>query len=341
MDNQEIKRFIRKVLLISIPFWIITAIYIALDPFKVIWHYDQYFSNNETHVALNIDYVSTENFMQLNAQQQYNAFIFGNSRSQYWKIADWRQHINSEARCYHYYGNGESLDRLYHNIRFIHQQGNDIDYAILVVDAELLSQTESIPGHLFCTPPRVKGYQNLIKFHAANFVAFLNPTFIIANVDYRLNHQLRNYMMEKFLFEQPIVYDALSNEITDKIYDEAIENGTYYTAERMKRFQDRQFPDSVSPAVLKAENVRMLREIAGIFQEHHTAFKIVISPLYDQIHLNSQDLHQLQTIFGIDNISDSSGKNEITSDYRHYYEESHYLPKIARKLMEEIYQIKN
>ena len=335
MYDKDIYRFLLRLSVFSLPMVLVACLYVLCDPFKVVWHYDRYFDDNVSHVALNMDFVSAENFAGRNTSRNYNAFIFGNS--QYWRVDDWKSHIGSDARPYHFYGSGETLYALRNNIRFIDRQGNRIDYALLVVDAELLSQTEPKTGHLFCTPPRIVGYRTIATFHARNFAAFLNPVFAYACVDLMLNGTLKPYMTERYLMEQPVVYHPESNEIVDEMFDRAIEAGTYYTERRMLRFRGRQHPDSISPQVINAENRQMLEEIKQILGKHHTRYRVVISPLYDQVRINPADLQILRTVFGRDYVHDFSGKNPITTDHHNYYEDSHYRPVVARQLMDSIY----
>ena len=337
MHNKAFYTFLKKLLVLALPMVVAFACYLAIDPFKTIWHYDRYFEDNVAHVGLNMDFVCTENFVNRNPVQKYNAFIFGNSRSQYWQTDYWQKFIGDDSRCYHYYGSGESLYGMGKNIQFIHQCGNSIDYALLVVDAALLGQTEAKPGHLFCTPPRIVGHRNFFKFHITNFIAFLHPLFAYTYLDLLLHKKLKPYMLEKYLIEQPIVYNPNSNEIVDQMFDEAIADGTYYTQKRMLRFLDKQYPDSISHPVLLQKNIRMLTDIAHILHLNHTQYKVVINPLFDQIKFNPTDLQILQEIFGKQNVYDFSGKNDITSDYHNYYEESHYRPIIAQQLMDSIY----
>lgn len=53
--------------------------------------------------------------------------------------------------------------------------------------------------------------------------------------------------------------------------------------------------------------------------------------------MNKKDLAELQSIFGIRKVYDFSGINEITNDYRNYYEDSHYIPHVADTYLEIIY----
>jgi len=67
---------------------------------------------------------------------------------------------------------------------------------------------------------------------------------------------------------------------------------------RKKDFYER---DTVIPPAdpqISSKQMTMLRNIKAIFDKHHTNYKIIISPLYDQIALNSRDNSILQNIFG-------------------------------------------
>ncbi len=84
----------------------------------------------------------------------------------------------------------------------------------------------------------------------------------------------------------------------------------------------------------------LLRNMKKIFDQQHTQYRIVISPLYDQVKLSSRDVTVLQNIFGSENVFDFSGINTITADMHNYYEGSHYRPHVARQIMDSIYHNK-
>jgi hypothetical protein len=81
----------------------------------------------------------------------------------------------------------------------------------------------------------------------------------------------------------------------------------------------------------------MLSNIKSIANKHHTQLKVVISPLYDQKKLNTDDLKFLQQVFGNSNVFDFSGINSITNDYRNYYENSHYRPSVTKEILKVVY----
>ena len=329
-------RFLIRLGLISIPLWVVVAVYAVLDPFKVVWHYDNYYERKEPHPSLDMDFVSCENYLLRNDTCDYNAFIMGNSRSQFWQVDDWLTHLPKGISGCHYYGNGETLYRLTRHLQFLHERHVDIDHVLMVIDRDFLEGCEpNTSGHLGLMPPRVDG--RLLSFHIENFLTFIKPAFFVGYLDYTIFGELRPYMTEQFLFEQPIDYDPVTNEMREYLLEESIDNGTYYTPERVLRFSDKQFPDSVSPPVIGQEHKALLKEIKLIFDSHHTDCRIIISPLYDQIKLHPEDLRVLQKIFGANCIYDFSGPNQWNSDYHLFYEESHYRPVVARQLMDIVY----
>lgn len=334
--HSPVHRFLIRLVLISLPLWAVVALYVVLDPFKVVWYYDNFYERQEPHPTLDVDYVSCENYVQRNDTTYYNAFLMGNSRSQFWQIDDWLKHLPEGTKACHYYGNGETLYRLTRHLQFLHERKASLDYVLIVVDRDLLEEYQpQTTGHLGLMPPKADG--QLLLFHAENFLAFIKPTFLVGYIDYRLFGKMRPYMTENFLFEQPIDYDPVTNEMREYLLEEAIANGTYYTPERIMRFSDKQFPDSVSPPVMGKEHETLLRKIQHIFDLHHTDYRIVVSPLYNQVRLNSSDLAMLQSVFGTDHIYDFSGPNQWNSDYHLFYEENHYRPIVARQLMDAIY----
>ena len=82
----------------------------------------------------------------------------------------------------------------------------------------------------------------------------------------------------------------------------------------------------------------MLQEIKSIFDKHNTNYRLVISPLYNQIKFNLTDLNVLNSIFGRNFVCDFSGIKELTKPKTNYYEFSHYRPKVGEQIMQRIYK---
>ena len=82
----------------------------------------------------------------------------------------------------------------------------------------------------------------------------------------------------------------------------------------------------------------MLQQIATILKKRHCSYKIVLSPIYNQLKLANTDMAYIKQLFGSENIYDFSGINAITNNYTNYYEDSHYRHKVARQILDSIYR---
>jgi len=88
--------------------------------------------------------------------------------------------------------------------------------------------------------------------------------------------------------------------------------------------------------LIQPRHVQMLHDIKNIFERHHTDYKIIISPLYDQVKFSTADQQILHILFG-NRLYDFSGENEFTCQIQNYYEESHYRPHVANAILDSIY----
>ena len=85
------------------------------------------------------------------------------------------------------------------------------------------------------------------------------------------------------------------------------------------------------------KEIFMHSEIIKIFNKHKTNYKIVLSPLYNQIPFNSKRKLILNSLYKPNNIFDFSGVNEYTNKIGNYYEASHFRPIVADQILKEIY----
>ncbi len=334
------KKFIISFLLFLSPLILILGIYIYLDPFKVIKSYTTFFDESEKgRVGLNQDYISTTTFDNNYKTENYNSFIFGNSRSIFYQISDWKKHLSPDSRCYHFDASGESLFSINKKIQYIDKKGLEIKNVLLILDFSTLIQDKSKSGHLFIISPQLVDYSNIKDFHFTFFKAFLTPKLFYAFIDFKITGKVKPYMKKDFLLDdRPRNYDIKINELRYDFFEDLINSNNYYTPERLSVFHDRSATQNYSPISINKNQKTFLGNIHNIFIKHNTDYKIIISPLYDQIKLNSEDFEYLKILFGENNVFDYSGINEITKDYRNYYESAHYRPHVSRKIMNEIYK---
>lgn len=333
------KKFLIKTAMFFLPFLFITMLYLILDPFKVIYSYDSYFDQvTEGVVFLNTNYTSTTNFENHYNEFVYNSFIFGNSRAWFIPVSEWKKHIGDEP-AYHFDAGGEALYSIHRKLNYLDKNGVEIKNALLVLDHEILSQDKPKNGHLGLDSPQVEDYKNYFEFHMASLKGFFNLSFLYAYIDFKLTGKIKHYMVRnKLIDHRPFTYDYTSNEIKFSRYEELIERGEYYNEERMSVFFPHDSIPLTSPATIYGNQKQLLEEIFAIFDRHQTMYKIIISPLYSQEKLASEDLEYLNSLFGQKDVFDFSGKNNITDDYRNYYESSHFRPHVAAGILDIVYE---
>lgn len=338
------KKFLIKIVQFSligaIPLALLITGYIALDPFKVIRSYDSYFDLDKSGwVGLNKDFVSTSTLINNSQAIDYNSFIFGNSRSIFYQVSDWKQYLPENSTCFHYDASSETLWALEKKIEFIDKRGMKMDNILLVLDYATLVQDKPNSGHLFVISPALVNNSNIIDFHKTFLLAFLSPKFLYAYLDYNISGLVKPYMKEsKLLDDRPRNYDVETNEVRYEYFENLIRENKYYDSERLSVFYERDSIQKHSPISIKGNQKDILININEIFKKHKAKVKIVISPLYNQEKLNDHDLSFLKKIFGEDTVFDFSGINEFTNNYKNYYESSHYRPHVAKAIMSRLYE---
>lgn len=334
------KKFITRLLLFSIPFIVVIALYMYYDPFKVVKSYDSYYvSGRPNYISLNKDHVSTENWINHYPEFHYDSYILGNSRSMFYQVDTWRQYIGaSRSKCYHFDASGESIYGIAKKIGFLRQQGADIKNCLIIMDFEALNQAKNSAGHLFLKDPHLSGGSSF-EFQMESIKAFFDFKFLSAYLDFKLSGKVKDYMKQDFLLDdKPMDYDYITNEVQLGYFENMIKNDPEeYYGPRKDAFPHRDATQHFAPQVIKAPQIALLRSMKEIFDEKKTNYKIVLSPLYNQSKTDSGDLRVLKEIFGAGNVFDFSGINEITADYHHYYEWSHYRPQIAGEIMKIVY----
>jgi len=339
------RAYIRKLLRFSIigliPLLIVSVLYIVLDPFKVLYHYDSFIDTDaKGRVTLNQDYVSTTTFINNSSKINYNSFIFGNSCSFFYQVSDWERHLNENALCFHFDASDEALYAINKKIEFIDHKGNKIDNILLILDYATLIQDKPKSAHLFIISPSLVNNSNIIDFHKTFFLAFLNPKFLYTFLDFTISGYIKPYMRQNYLLDyRPRNYDVLTNEIRFDYFEDLIQTNAYYTSERLSVFYNRDTTiQRESPQCIFENQKSILNNILSIANRHNSSIKVLINPAYDQIKLNEEDLKYLIDLFGHNNVFDFSGINKFTADYQNYYDATHYRPHVAREILGIIYQ---
>jgi hypothetical protein len=215
-----------------------------------------------------------------------------------------------------------------------------ISNSLIILDFSILCKIDEKKEHICLSHPALSN-QNMISFQLEFFKVFLSPKFFKAYLDFKISHQVKDYMKNDFLLSDlPYKYIEKNNEIQFENFDKQIhtDKSLYYNEKKMKVFYKRDSIQKFSQKVILETQYKMLSEISDILKKNKTNYKIIINPLYDQMKLNNDDILLLYRLFGKNNVFDYSGINFITNDYQNFYETSHYRPPIAEYIMKEIYK---
>lgn len=334
------KRPLIFVLELFIPVVIVIIYYIIADPYKIIWHYDTFFpEEGSSIVGLDHDYVSVATFDNYNNSLHYNSFIFGNSRSRYYQVDDWKKHLDSTAVCYHMDASNETLEGIYLKLKYVSER-SPIDNCLLVLDNYILSETRTSRDKLIFFPaPQTTPEHDDLEFIFTGFKSFVSPKFFFSYTKMLLLGEVSKEAASDGVFDVALRhYNYRWNETSWPEKEDAIANGSYYQGKVMEYFKVRPDTLSFTQQCIWGEQKRLLDDIASLLLSCKANYKVIISPAYDQLQLNRDDYQVLCSYFGTDNVYDFSGKNDITEHYHNYYDISHYRPHIAAAILDSLYK---
>ncbi len=329
------KSFLKTSLRFLIPAIIVLVAVIVLDFFKVLGFQDYYATQK---VVINREMVTANTYRHYRNDENYNAFIFGSSRSQAFKCENWKPYLNKTAKPFHFDAFGEGIWGISKKIEYINELGDSIKHALVIIDRSVLNLTVPRVSHVSVPDPQISKASKL-NYHGTFLKASLNPKFLVAYTDFSITNTYRDYM--RAYINHSDYKDSVNPKTCDIWYgwDKEIQNDSTAFYENLKQknvFYNRE-DLSVPKSVVTAEGINQLKRIKAIFDKHNTAYKIVISPIYDQIPMEREHIVLLETIYGSEHLYNFSGKNNFTEPIYNFYETSHFRPHVANAIMELIY----
>jgi hypothetical protein len=330
------KKFLYRLLKFLMPPFVLLGLVIGSffiwDPFKILKDYDEFYNS---FVGYNEDYVATERYLK--RKLPYNSFIFGSSRAgSGFSAESWLKYLNKNDKAFSFAASNESIFGIRGKIMLIDKLNRSLDNAILVIDLDkTLKKYVNSYGHLYIKHPLVSG-ESRRSFIAEYLKDYIFTGFFIAYLDYKVFSIKRKYMNRFFVFEENEndIYSSFNMSKKDLLIQ--INEGKYYH-DRKNIFYQRDSFEKKSEKIINSQGIKFLQDVNRIFRKNHTKFKIVISPLYDQVKINNVDLQILNEIFGKENVYDFSGKNFMTEPKNNYYENSHYRIKVGDEILKILY----
>lgn len=336
------KKFLTRLALFSIAglaaFLLVVAGYIYYDPFRVLRTYHDY---SYPHVIGNREYISTEMFLKNNSKYHYNSFILGSSRTMAYKPDSWKQYLPPGAQPFCFDASGETIYGIYIKLRFLDHRQVPLRNLLLIFDRDdtfnsTFPAKDRSAEHLYINHPLLSG-GNAFTYHLTFFKAYLTSKFLLNFYDYTWFGRYRSGM-KGFLVNSKVRYDTITNEqaILDQEYEISHTPSEYYQ-KRKSIFYGRpemEIRDSIQR--IRSVELGYLKSIKKILEKNNSNYKIVLSPLYEQLRFNANDLTILNELFP-GHVYDFSGKNAFTDEKTNYYEQSHYRPQVGDSILNFIY----
>jgi hypothetical protein len=332
--KQFLKRLMYFALIGIIPIVSLLSLYFYYDPFKVLRNYHDY---SYPYVIPNRDYISTTMFIKNHEFHAYNSFIFGSSRTIAFRTNSWCKYLSENSNPFLFDASGESVYGIYTKLKYLDSINIRMKNVLIILCRDVsFSHSENPEDHLTIKHPATSRESNM-NFQFVFIKAFFNPDFLFRFLTYEIIGEYKPYM-SGYIENRKITFDTITNETT--IIDQETEisqNPSEYYLKRENLFYERKGEQIDSVQRINDKKLSMLKEVKRILEENKTNYKVVISPLYEQVKFSKSDISILRALFG-DHLFDFSGRNKFTESKTNYYEPSHFRPAVGDSILYMIYK---
>jgi hypothetical protein len=328
-------RFIKKLLLFFSPILLLVLIYLISDPFKVIYNYTDY--NEDLYIYKNRDFISTEMYLKNSKKFLYDSFIFGSSSTLGFPPSLWGNFIKTSNNIFSFDASGENIVGIWSKIKYIHESNHQIKNALIIFDTGKTFEKFVNKGHLFIKHYKVY-HSSWLRFQLEFLTTFINIKLLTAIMHYKMSNHVYPYMAN-IIDDRFYHADLVTNELLfEGPFNELKTDSLNYYDKRKSLFKNRSNKFVENNPQINTDHIRMLKEIKDIFENDSTDFRIIITPLYNQISFNKMDLNILKTIFGEKIVFDYSGINEYTEKISNFYDGAHFKQYVGADLLKIIYE---
>ncbi|CAN5172603.1 hypothetical protein BH09BAC6_BH09BAC6_15340 [soil metagenome] len=318
------KLFFKKLFVFTVPFILLIALYIIIDPYKTIKHYNIYLPE---YIMLNRGDISTRVFLSNYKKYKFDSFIFGSSRSCAYTGKEWSRYLPEGSKTFSFGGWVDPIEGIYRRLALVDSLNNTIKNVLIIVDIDdtfIRQDANPVAGDHYLISKK-----SLFDYHLMGIINYYSdPLTVITSIDYSLFHAKRGYM-KKFIGMEAGDLDPINNDWGLNSEYRILSDSANYYKRLLKTFYKRPPQQRYSGIQLSPNKQLLLKKIREIFDRRHTHYKFVLSPLYDQVKFNPFDLNTLVAIFGKENIYDYSGINAKTADMYNFSDNLHYRKKLG------------
>lgn len=339
MKQQGFKKFVLRTLLALAPVVAYVALYLVLDPFKVVYRYDgiSVEPGDTLERIPNKRFVAIEGLKHYYDAQRYDSFIFGSSLSSNFSVAAWKKHLPDSASVYHFTAGAEPLEGIRDELRYLFDHHVTVRHALLVMEEEMYRR-EKRYGELPYVPHwEVSPQITWLDFQRVHFNAFRDPDILL-------------YQFCPSLVADKLVADGkmqtipsggrneLANEDLENVLDSIILSDPDKYFSTMPWLEEMQPLPNPMPLSIDAKAEGLLKEIAAMLNEHHVDYLVIVPPRFRTQPLQPLDRALLCEIMGEEHVNDFSGDTTLIHDLHSYYDGMHILTYRCSQLIDRCYE---
>ena len=334
--NKQIAKYILRIIVFTVPVFLLIFSFVFFDPFFM-FHYDRPWAKVEK--SRNDDFRTVDTYLKYNDSLQYNAFLFGNSKTLAFLSTDWKKFIGKEKSIYKFGSPGESLLGIRKKLELIDKNNGKIDNALLILDTKILSNVNNTKppseGPVYLKGPLTSN-NSLLDYYFKGFYFYLYDGFF---VNYLMNLDTQK-PIEKLPNDK-----VLKNFMTMEEYKNLKYSNEFLRWDSEQTFDFFEIQDYTSKETdYQAENIFLddidkehLQAIKTILEKHNTDYYIIFGPEYE-CNESLMNLQIFETIFKKERVKDYRSDENFCNKENLFYEPNHYRPVVGLEIMKLIYE---
>ena len=335
----DFKKFVCRSLVALLPVAAFVALYLTLDPFRVVHRYHgiSIEAGDSLERIPNKRYVAIEGLKFYNDSRHYDSFIFGSSISSNFTVAAWGKHLPDTASIYHFTAGAETLTGVRDELRYLLDHGIPVRHALLVMEEEFFRRPTRYNEMPYVPHYDVSDDVSRLHFHQVHFNAFRDF--------YMFLYQLwpSQWVVDKLLEDGkmttiPSGRDELTNEDSSRGLDELILHDPDKYFAQMPWLVDMCPQPNPMPQSIDAHAAAMLQEIAHMLRDNQVDYLVIVPPRFRSQPLSALDHIRLCEIMGKEHVNDFSGDSTLIHDLHSYYDGVHILTHRCTELIDRCYE---
>jgi hypothetical protein len=327
------KTFLKKILYASIG-----PVLFYLCVFIVYHHYDPY-QDFGTYLNYSWKYefeslgdLSTKKL--INSKNNYNTFVFGSSRTT-GLYACYLQKKLENSEAFHYANWNESIGGILEKIKLLDSLHYKLSNVVIYIDADYTFDGDggcrSYDHYLLTHTSRLTYLTNHFSGFLSNkdnYNILLGGTPPKDRFPNRHSDPITNDPYHKC--SDSIIYsygfDPFTRNDSLKI-DSLKKSGFFYARRNHQQFLSKQ---------ISLEEEKIIYKIVNILDRHKAKLYLIVTPLYDQMKFNPDDILILKKAFG-ENLHDFSGINAFTNNEFNYKpDRKHFREVVSKQIIDSL-----